>query len=162
MLELFNRMQLDSDDDLVTVVMRPCGVPERRPGRADRPLGGILRAVAGAAVVILVACNSVDNGRHDWARELAPADSFSLQSTNWDIEEWSASRTWTFASRMSPAEYRSWVERRLGENWHRRVATESGSAYVRLTPTEQQVLQIGVEITPQALHVRVTFTAVPT
>ncbi len=63
---------------------------------------------------------------------------------------------------MSLAEYRSWAERKLGENWHRRVATGSGSSYDRLTPTEQQELDIGVEVTPQALRVRVTFTAMPT
>ncbi len=162
MLELSNRMQLDSDDDLMTAVMRLSDVRGDRLGTPVRPVGGILRQAAGAAIVILAACGSVDNPRHDWARELAPADSFSLQSTDWDIETWSATRTWTFASRMSPAEYRSWVERKLGESWRRRVMTGSRSTYGRLMPTEQQLLEIGVEITPQAFHVRVTFTAMPT
>ena len=161
MLEMSNRMQLDSDDDLITAPGLS-GSPGGCLGASVRSLDGILRVAAGAAIVILVACSPVDNGRHDWARELAPADSFSLQSTDWDIETWSASRMWTFASRMSPAEYQSWVERKLGKNWHRRVATGSGFAYVRLTATEQQLLEIGVEITPQALHVRVIFTAMPT
>jgi hypothetical protein len=162
MLELCNRMQLDSRDVLMTTPTRSGGAAGGRLAMPVRSPAGILRVAAGAAVILLASCSHVDQSRHDWAKELVPADSFSIQSTAWVIETWSARKRCTFESRMSPAEYRSWVERKLGEKWHRRLATDSGSAYVRLTPTEQQVLEIGLEITPQALHVQVTFTAMPT
>jgi hypothetical protein len=123
---------------------------------------GLLGGAARGVVVLVVACGPVHQSRHDWPRELVPANSVVMQSTDWSIETWSARKTCTFESRMSPAEYRSWIERKLSGNWHRRIATDSGSAYSRLTPTEQQLFEIGLEITPPVLHVRVTFTAVPT
>lgn len=157
-----NRMQLDSHYDFVTALNSSGGAAGSRFAMPARSPTGILRVVAAAVVISLMSCGSVDQSRHDWARELVPPDSTAVQGTDWAIETWSARKTCNFENRMSPAEYRGWIERKLGGNWHRRIATDSGFAYSRLTPAEQQVLEFGLEITPQALHVRVTFTAMPT
>jgi hypothetical protein len=149
MLELSNRMQLDSRDDFMTALRkfrhaaRDCRVTGHRSPPAS------LRARAGAVLVLLLSsCGLPDQSsaarlqsRKDLERELIPASSVITADPDWAIETWSARKTYTFETRMSGAEYRSWIERRLAGNWHCRIATDSRLAYSRLTPTEQHVLE---------------------
>lgn len=161
-LELSNRMQWDSHDNLMTEPEKPSTYSFHAvsyPGSVSI----VLRAGIAVATILLAGCSRLDHTPNDWARELIPAGSVIIQDTDWTIGTWSARKSYVFESRMKSADYRSWIEGRFGNGWHCRTTTASMIAYSRLTPTEQQFLEIRAEPPhSQSVRFRITYTVTPT
>jgi hypothetical protein len=164
-----NRMQQNFGDGLMTAprfprrVSRNRGAPERR-----LPIGR-MSAVAGVVLVLLLPfCgfwyrDSRALLESDLEKEVITAGSVITANPDWAINTWSARKTFSFDTRLSQSEYRSWVKRNLGADWHCRAETAAQLVFGRLLSAEQQVLEIGLDDGgSQGIRVHVTFTAIPT
>ena len=103
MLELSNRTQQDSGDDLMTVPRNPRHAAPSHGAKENRSPMASLRVGAGVVLVLLLpSCGFMDqistaslHSRKDLARELIPAGSVITADPDWAIETWSGRKAYT-------------------------------------------------------------------